>query len=200
MMPDSTELAATYLVPARGGTARKVLDDWPPFDTGPDSTIIVRAPRERHRIELASLATGRTIRTIPLPDSITEPQEVAWSRDERWLALRSPAGRVWTLSARGGALKVISDDGRNVRWAPTSDALYFLSGPPGAVDLVRVAIDRRTGERRGDAVPAVVRLREAVQQQDRRPVSGGAGDVPRRPYVDLLVLEALDHPARARGT
>src|SRR5947209_1195325 len=48
MFRDSTELAATYLVPSNGGPVRKVLEDIPPFDTGPDSTLVVRAPRETH--------------------------------------------------------------------------------------------------------------------------------------------------------
>jgi len=161
MMPDSTELAATYLVSSSGGPTRKVLDDFPPFDTGPDTTVVIRAPREKHRLEFVSLLTRRASRTIPLADSLGEVTEVAWSPDRRWIAFAAggqfsssgpfpTGGRLWVVAVDGGAPTAIVDEGRNVRWAPGSDALYFLRGSAGAVDLVKVGFDPKTGGSSGN--------------------------------------------------
>src|SRR5439155_19981664 len=144
MMPDSTELAATYLVSSGGGPTHKVLEDFPPFDTGPDTTVVVRAPREKHRLEFVSLRTRQANRAIALPDSLGEVTELAWSPDRRWVAFAAggqfssagafpTGGKVWVVDAAGGVPTPIVDQGRNVRWAPGSDALYFLRGPAGAV-------------------------------------------------------------------
>ena len=163
MMPDSTELAATYLVSSGGGPTHKVLEDFPPFDTGPDTTVVVRAPREKHRLEFVSLRTRQANRVIALPDSLGEVTELAWSPDRRWVAFAAggqfssagalPAGgKVWVVDAAGGVPTPIVDQGRNVRWAPGSDALYFLRGPAGAVDLVKVRLDPKSGGRKGNVM------------------------------------------------
>jgi len=193
MMRDSAELAATYIVPSSGGPTRKVLEDFPPFDTGPDSTLIVRAPREKRSLEFVSLLTRQATGAIPLPDSIPEVDEVAWSPDRRWLAFGA-AGTLWVARAEGGTLNRIVGDGRNIRWAPSSDAVYFLRGPAGAVDLMKVALDRHSGIRQGDAIrvmslptadafdiaktQVLVHTQTSPSSQVRALVFGGA--VPRR--------------------
>ena len=150
MFRDSSELPATYMVPSSGGPTRRVLEDIPAFDPGPDSTLIVRAPREKRRLEFVSLWTQRPSRVIALPDSIDEPDEVLWSPDRRWLAFRA-AGTLWVVRTEGGTPNRIVEDGRNVRWASGSDALYFLQGPVGAAGLMKVVLDRRSGMKRGEA-------------------------------------------------
>ncbi|MDQ3949488.1 MAG: serine/threonine-protein kinase [Gemmatimonadota bacterium] len=159
MTRDSTERPATFLVPTTGGSARKVLDDARPFDSGPDSTVIVRAPREGGRIEIVSLASGEATRTIPLPDSIGAVGEVAWSPDRRWIAFTDASnGELWVVAAGCppkaggcGSPSHVAAGARTIRWASGSDALYFLSGPAGTVDLMRVGIDMRSGRSSGDA-------------------------------------------------
>jgi Tol biopolymer transport system component len=166
MVRDSTERPATFLVPvgcppgsprsgqAGGcGSARKVLDDARPFDTGADSTVIVRAPREAGRIEIASLVSGEITRTIALPDSIGTVGEIAWSSDRRWIAFTDARnGGLWVVAASCaskaggcGSPSRVAGGARTIRWAGNSDAVYFLSGPVGTVDLMRVGIDTQAG-------------------------------------------------------
>jgi eukaryotic-like serine/threonine-protein kinase len=143
MFRDSTELAATYAVSSMGGPARRVLDDVVPFDTGPDSITLVRAPREKHRLDFADWQTGRTQGGVVLPDSLEDVTRVEWSPDGRFIALAA-SGKLWTIPAKGGEAHLIGS-GWNPRWWSSSAAVYFLSGSPGAVGLKRVTIDRRSG-------------------------------------------------------
>jgi serine/threonine-protein kinase len=147
MMPDSTELAATYMVPATGGQARKVLEDMLSFDTGPDSTTVVRVPRERHRLEVVDRSTDSVLQSILLPDSLKDITPSQWSPDRRLIAFEG-FGAVWVVPAAGGESRRVTS-GRNARWAPTSGALYYLDGPAGADALFRIAIDPETGAGRG---------------------------------------------------
>lgn len=159
MARDSAERPGTFLVRAECppqaagcGAARKVLDDARPFDAGADSTAIVRAPRETGRLEIVSLASGKPTRTIALPDSIGPIAEVAWSPDRRWIAFTDASnGELWVVAAGGGSPSHIADNARRIRWASGTDALYFLGGPAGAVELMRVAVDGQSGRAAGDA-------------------------------------------------
>jgi eukaryotic-like serine/threonine-protein kinase len=153
MARDSTERLGTFLVPAgcppqAGGcrAARKVLDDARPFDTGPDSTVIIRAPLEAGHLEIVSLTSGKPTGTIALPDSIGAIGELAWSPDRRWIAFTDATnGELWVVAVGGGSPSHVADGARTIRWAGASDALYFLSGPTGRVDLMRVGIDSPSG-------------------------------------------------------
>lgn len=151
MARDTTERLATYLVPARGGRPRKVLDDARPFDAGPDSSVIVRAAREAGRLEIVNVASGTAIQTIRLPESIGAIGEVDWSPDGRWIAFtEATTRRLWTVAVGGaGEPNRIADGARGIRWSADSDALYFLSGRHGAVDLMRVPIDPPSGRALG---------------------------------------------------
>jgi serine/threonine-protein kinase len=153
MTRDSTERPAMFLVPPSGGPPRQVLDDVRPFDTGSDATAIVRAAREPGRMEIVSLASGEVTRTITVPQWLGAIAEIAWSPDGRWIAF---------TDAKNGALRLVAVDGsvptrlapsaRKIRWSASSDALYFLTGPAGTVDLLRVAVDRQSGRPVGNAV------------------------------------------------
>ncbi len=152
MARDSVERPATYVVPARGGSARRVLDDARPFDAGDDATVIVRAPRELGRLEFVNLASGKPERSIVLSDSIGPITEVSWSPDQSWIAFSDARTRgLWTIAAGGGPPNRVANDARRIRWAAGSDGLYFLRGRAGAVDLMRVTIDRAAGRAAGDA-------------------------------------------------
>jgi Tol biopolymer transport system component len=150
MFRDSTQLAATYMVPRSGGSVRKVLEDIVPFDTWRDSTVVVRAPREKRVLQFESLQTGKVLRSIALPDSLGEVDQVDWSPDRRLIGFTNADG-VWTVSADGGQPSRIAA-GRNIRWSPASDALYFMTGPAGAVALMKSWINPRSGASRGGVV------------------------------------------------
>jgi Tol biopolymer transport system component len=153
MTRDSTERPATFLVPAgcspQAGacaSARKVLDDVRPFDAGPDSTVIVRAARDVRRLEIVSLDSGKPTGAIAFSDSIGEIGDIAWSPDRRWIAFTDAgSGELWVVAAGGGTPSHVAEGARAIRWASGSDALYFLSGPAGTVDLMRVRIDAQSG-------------------------------------------------------
>jgi Tol biopolymer transport system component len=159
MTRDSTERPATFLVPAacaasagRCGPARKVLDDVRPFDAGRDSAVIVRAPREPGRLEIVSLVSGQPVRTIALPEGIGPIREIAWSPDRRWIAFTgASANQLWVIAAAGGPPSRVADGARTIRWSVRSDALYFLAGPVGTVELMRVGLDVRSGRAAGGA-------------------------------------------------
>jgi eukaryotic-like serine/threonine-protein kinase len=143
MFRDSTELAATYVVSSKGGPTTKVLVDIDPFDPGPDSTTLVRAAREKHRLDFVDWQTGRTQGGVVIPDSLEDITRVEWSPDGRFIAFAA-SGKLWTVPARGGEAHLIGS-GWNPRWLSSSAAVYFLSGSPDAVGLKRVTIDRRSG-------------------------------------------------------
>jgi hypothetical protein len=201
MFRDSSQLAATYMVPRNGGSVRKVLEDIVPFDTGPDSTAVVRAPREKHRLEFASLQTGKVLRSVGLPDNLSEIGQVDWSPDRRFIGFTNADG-MWTISADGGQPSRIGA-GRDIRWSPASNALYSLTGPTGAVALMKTWIDPRSGAAREVGVQ-VMSLPTAssfdladngnlVYEQTQTGTQARAlvfgGPVPRRVVEDHLLTE-----------
>ncbi len=162
MAADSGGPAGTFMVPAQCASAsgpcasaRRVLDDARPFDTGANPAVIVRAPRERGRLEIISLASGKPVQTIALPDSIGPVAEIAWSPDGRWIAFTDAASReLWVVAANGGSPTYVARDARQPRWSPESNALYFLGGRAGAIDLMRVTFDPTSGRPSGSATRA----------------------------------------------
>ena len=150
MFRDTTGLAATYLVPSGGGSARKVLDDIGQLDTGPEANLVVRASREMRRFEFLDLSTGRPRRTVALPAGFGDVRETAWSPDGRLIAFMADEA-LWLISAAGGEPSRIGS-GFNVRWSAAADAVYFLAGPPGGESLSKLAVDRHAAAPRGRPV------------------------------------------------
>jgi Tol biopolymer transport system component len=73
---------------------------------------------------------------------------VSWSPDGRLIAFVTTDHRLWVVRADGTAMpNVVADSAAHTCWAPTSDAVYFLRGPAGAVDLMKVGIDPSSGHR-----------------------------------------------------
>jgi eukaryotic-like serine/threonine-protein kinase len=143
MMRDSTELMATYAIPAGGGQARKVLEDQLPLDTGPDSTTIVRIPREHHRIEIVDWRTGHPVKVVALPPGAGEGvSSVYLSPNRRLFAVEEPGG----ILIVSDSSSITLGQGVNARWSSRSDALYFVRGAPGAEAIFRVPVDPRTGK------------------------------------------------------
>jgi serine/threonine-protein kinase len=159
MTRDSSERPATFIVaaacPATGGQCappRKVLDDARPFDTGADPALIIRAAREPRRLEIVSLASGKAVQTLVLPDSIGPIAEVAWSPDQRWVAFSDgTSGALWVVATAGGSPRRVASTARRARWSAESNALYYLGGRAGAIDLMRVSFDPSAGLPAGNA-------------------------------------------------
>jgi Tol biopolymer transport system component len=153
-MPDSSRLAATWMVPSVGGSPHEVLPDIDAFDAGPDSTTALWSQREKHRIEVVDLRTHEARQVLRIADSLDIIDDVSWSPDRRWVVLQAKGG-IWLASLAVGALRQLAPVGWQPRWSPSGDAIYFLSGPRGTTALMRVAVDPRTSEVRGAASPVV---------------------------------------------
>ena len=142
------KLAATWMVPSGGGPAHEVLPDIAAFDAGPDTLTALWAQRSPSRVEVVELATHRIVRSIPIPDSIGHVIDLLWSPNRKWIAFT--AGLVGLIPSEGGPVRRISREGRNPRWAPAGDALYFLQDTSGTVELRKIAVDPEKGVPLGD--------------------------------------------------
>jgi serine/threonine-protein kinase len=147
MMPDSSRLAATWMIPSTGGAAHEVLQDIDAFDAGPDSTTALLSQRESHRILIMDLHTGRPRESMQMPDSLGLIYEVDWSRDQKLIAFE--AAGIWVVPWGSNALVRLSATGRVPRWSPSGDAIYFLDGPRGTTALKKIRVDPKTGRPRG---------------------------------------------------
>jgi serine/threonine protein kinase len=148
MMPDSSRLAATWMVPSVGGSAHEVLPDIDAFDAGPDSVSAIWSQRETHRIEVVELPTHRVRQAIRIADSVGVIDDLAWSPDRRRVLFQAKG--IWMATLGGDPPPHrLARSGWQPRWSVSGDAVYFLDGPRGTTDLKRVRVDPRTGEVRG---------------------------------------------------
>jgi serine/threonine-protein kinase len=147
MMPDSSRLAATWMVPSAGGSPHEVLQDIDAFDAGQDSMTAIWSQRETHRIEVVDLPTHRVRQTIRLADSVGVVDDLAWSPERKSVLVQTKG--IWIVSLEGRPPQRVSRSGWQPRWSASGDAAYFLDGPRGSTDLKRVRVDRRTGAARG---------------------------------------------------
>jgi serine/threonine protein kinase/dipeptidyl aminopeptidase/acylaminoacyl peptidase len=148
MMPDSSRLAATWMIPSGGGPAREVLPDIDAFDAGPDSTTALLSQRETHQILVMDLRSGRSRQSVRIPDSLGVVQDLDWSPDQRWVVFE--ARGIWVAPLGPGAQVRLSATGKIPRWSPTGDAVYFLDGPRGTTALKKIRMDLKTGRPRGE--------------------------------------------------
>jgi serine/threonine protein kinase len=147
MMPDSSRLAATWMIPSDGGAAREVLPDIDAFDAGPDSTTALLSQRETRQILVMDLRTGRPRQSMRMPDSLGLIFEIDWSRDQRLIAFEAVG--IWVVPLGSTAPVRLSATGKAPRWSPSGDAVYFLDGPRGTTALKKVRVDPNTGRPRG---------------------------------------------------
>jgi Tol biopolymer transport system component len=141
-------LATTWIVPSTGGPAREVLEDISPAAPGADSTIAAWARRTpKPRIDVVRLSPFRVERSIPLPDSAGEVTDLVWSPDHAWIAFQGLG--LWIVRVDGTGAFRAAVSGQNPRWSGSGDALYFLGGPAGARDLMRVGLDLAHGRPTG---------------------------------------------------
>ncbi|ACY14128.1 protein kinase domain-containing protein [Haliangium ochraceum] len=153
-----------YVMEVTGESVRRVVDEGANPSWSPDgrslayatrSTLLPnsRSPGELWTIDLAS---GRRRRVADA--DATQP---AWSpgghRIAYWGLPEGGSQRdIWTVSAEGGPPVAVTDDGDldwNPVWSPDGRYLYFASDRGGSTNMWRVAIDERTGERRGAPEP-----------------------------------------------
>jgi Tol biopolymer transport system component len=166
MMPDSTRLAATWMIPSVGGAPHEVIQDIDAFDAGPDSTTALVSQREKHRIVLMDLRNQQVRDSLRIPDSLGVVNDLDWSPDQRWIAFEAQG--IWIASMHSTPVR-LSSTGRLPQWSPAGDAVYFLDGPRGSRALKRVRVDARGGKPRGSPTPVL-----GLPTADRFAVGPGA--------------------------
>jgi eukaryotic-like serine/threonine-protein kinase len=160
MMPDSSRLAATWMIPAVGGSAREVIQDIDAFDAGPDSSTAIVSQRETRRIQVVELSSGKVRQTIKMPDSLGVIVDLDWSPNSRWVVFQATG--IWIMSLKGDPPRRLAPSGSRPHWSPSGTAVYFLDGPRGTTGLKKVSIDPDTGEPDG-GVTRVLGLPSADQ-------------------------------------
>ena len=146
MMPDSSRLAATWMVPSVGGSAHEVLPDIEAFDAGPDSLSAIWSQRETHRIEVVDLRTHQVRQAVRIADTLGRIADLAWSPNRRLVVFQAKG--IWVAPLSGGPPRRLASSGWQPRWSVSGDAVNFLDGPRGSTDLKRVRVDPRSGELR----------------------------------------------------
>jgi Tol biopolymer transport system component/predicted Ser/Thr protein kinase len=163
--PDGTTLAcsavtddhgeAIYLIPRFGGDATVVSAKAAGFTWSPDGRRFATWRAAEKTVALVEIATGsRTV--VPLRASILWVNGLDWSPDGAWFTLTSVDDRqnhtLWVLRSDGRGMQAVLRDSveiRSPRWAPNSDAIFYLRGAEPVSDLWRQNVHRRTGKADG---------------------------------------------------
>jgi Tol biopolymer transport system component len=145
----------TLLTTGGGGAADRGGDLMPRWSPDGRALAFVRDGRELRVLALdaAGAPAGERLLATATFDRppFEDPQDVAWSRDGRWVAYVAPSGpkefaNVWVVPAAGGAARAISAvanaSSGSLSWTPDGTGLFFVTGQrtePGQVariDLV----------------------------------------------------------------
>jgi serine/threonine protein kinase len=166
--PNSSELAifswdgttgGVYLIPRLGGSPRRIVGGvhlcW-----SPDGSQIAAAFQNSAGFRIADKATG-SVKTVHM-NGFRWVFGLDWSPNSNFLAVLTGLenGRyvLWTVHPDGGEQRKVIEEGSALaspRWSPAGDAIYILrSTPDHTQDLLKVAIDPRSGQAKG--VPSVL--------------------------------------------
>ncbi len=181
--PDGTQIAfrssrgggGLFVMGRTGELVRQVSDAgyWPAWS--PDATRLAYSSEQTvdapfaygggASVWILELASGR--RTQLTDHDGTQP---SWSPHDLRIAFWGvdPATQnrdIWTVPVGGGPVVRVTDDpaiDATPVWSADGSHLFFSSSRGGTTNLWRVAIDERTGERRGPPEPVVVPAQNAV--------------------------------------
>lgn len=142
-----------FVMPAFGGTARKLADDaYDPAWSPDGSRLAFRSVREGEwRLYTVVLETGEIARLDGVEPRALEP---AWSPDGRWIAYVGGASAAtgWDLflvPAAGGKPVQLTHDRTSIALAPTwsrdGNSIIYSSNRAGPLNLWRLPIDRIAG-------------------------------------------------------
>lgn len=146
-----------FVMPAFGGTARKLADDAYDPTWSPDgSRLAFRSVHEGEwRLYTAVLETGEITRLDGVEPRALEP---AWSPDGRWIAYVGGASAatgwdIFLVPATGGKPVQLTHDRTSIALAPTwsrdGSSIIYSSNRAGPLNLWRLPIDRMTGRATG---------------------------------------------------
>ncbi|HEX3525480.1 MAG TPA: protein kinase [Thermoanaerobaculia bacterium] len=154
-----------FLMPARGGAARRLTDfgfnpAWAPngeeIVCGTASIVSPQVRRTNSEVFRVNVTTG--VRRRVASGDAAQP---SWSPDGRriayWGLLPQTGQRlIWTIPAEGGEAIPVVQDGHfnwNPVWSPDGRYLYFASDRNGIMNLWRVPIDEGSGRVKGKPEP-----------------------------------------------
>ena len=156
--PDSARPFALYVVPRLGGAAREVAGIGRElYSVRADGRAVVHNQFFSDTLTITDLPSGRIARQLSVAPHSFTAWRVPFSPDGRWIAFGGMRGGVQFLgvvSSDGATVRRLVDwvDRGAVRWNPAGDAIYFQQRVAGGSDLMKVRIDRRSGERLGNPV------------------------------------------------
>ncbi len=167
--PDASELLygestdsslALFLVPALGGTPRRIWQDLDPRPPGPSaswspdgSQIAVGC---RRKLCLINKSTGDTT-SIALDTSFDWLLDLDWSSKTGSIVFatkdRRARSAIWTITADGARKQKVVEDSLELllspRWSPAGDALYYLRGGEQRRELWKIRVSPGTGKPKG---------------------------------------------------
>jgi eukaryotic-like serine/threonine-protein kinase len=159
--PDSASPYALYSVPRLGGTPQEVAE------VGREMIGLHTAGRVAvanawfsDTLRIVDLSSGRTVRRFSVAPHSSTAWRVPFSPDGRWIAfggLHRGVPFLGVVSSDGKTVRRLVDwvDRGAVRWDSAGDAIYFEQRVVGGADLMKVRIDRRSGDRLGNPVRVI---------------------------------------------
>ena len=156
---DSASPYALYSVPRLGGPVRQIaeLGSFWTHDVRPDGREIVHNRFMSDSVFITDVATGEDVRRFSVAPGSYTAWRVPFSPDGDWIAFGGESGGVpflGVVSRDGATVRRLVDwvDRGSVRWNPGGDAIYFFQRVAGGVDLMKVRINRQSGERLGHPI------------------------------------------------
>jgi serine/threonine protein kinase len=164
----------TFLIPRLGGPARYIAEGSPCWS--PDGSELAISRGDEVGFRIVGKVTG-SVKSIRLSGFLSA-MGLDWSPTSNLLALLSPLKNgkwaIWTVHPDGSQQHLVVEEDRlaSPRWSPAGDGIYYLRSSHGqSKDLMKVAIDPRSGQARGSASALLTGLQDLFDLNDYFTVS-----------------------------
>jgi eukaryotic-like serine/threonine-protein kinase len=198
-----------WVMPALGGTARRIVQDAYDPAWSPDGKKIiyaaarkgvwalwireVDAPSEPRRLAVGAVRPAPSVFETALP--VIQP---AWSLDGRWIAFtagRDPFLRVFVVPSEGGQASALTEENANTQmpsWSPDGGWLFFSSERSGRINLYKARFQEgRLGLARQVTAGSGADLQARLDPQGRRIAYSSLRDVSDLWEYDLKSGQAI---------
>lgn len=194
---DSTSPFALYSVPRLGGTPHQIGPiGRESFSLSADGRAVVTNDFFSDTLIVTDLSSGQVEGRFSVAPHSSTAWRVPFSPDGRWIAfggMRRGVPFLGVVSADGEIVRRLVDwvDRGAIRWAPGGEAIYFQQRVEGGADLMKVRIDRRSGDRLGNPTRVIshAQFREFDVAADGRTLAYER-DTPTR-QIWTLTIEGL---------
>jgi hypothetical protein len=139
-----------FAVGRAGGQARRVIPTSWIYRYHPDGRAVLRATFDT--LVINDIATGAEVHRISLAGKMDFVQAVDWATAGGWIAVGGThAGKslIALVKPDGTGFRALAENGYSPVWGASGGYLYFLRTVSGGADLLRFAIDQRSGQERG---------------------------------------------------